>query len=105
MIGFALRLGQQKFKAAFTAAEGCGTFRQKQAKDSLEAALDLKYGTVKLVTIRLALPVGITAKFAKVQLGRRSPDHTVTVKDGTAIVTLQEPVVVPVGQTLSIVVK
>jgi uncharacterized protein (DUF608 family) len=105
MIGFAPRFGQQDFKAAFTAAEGWGSFSQKQAKDSLEAALEVKCGTVKLATIRLALPAGMTAKAAKVKLGRSSLDNTVTVKDGVATVTLKEPVVVPVGKALSIVVK
>jgi hypothetical protein len=105
MIGFAPRLSPQDFKAAFTAAGGWGTFSQKQAKDSLEAALEVKYGAVTLHTVRLALPAGMAAKKAEVKLGQETIASTVSVNGGTASIDLKDFVTVPAGKTLSIVVK
>jgi len=53
-LGFAPRLTPHDFKAAFTAAEGWGTFAQKQDAGTLHANIALQYGKLRLNTLALA---------------------------------------------------
>ncbi len=55
-IGFSPRLSPDKFKAAFTAAEGWGCYRQQIAGDSLQAQLEVLHGSLRLKTIAITLP-------------------------------------------------
>lgn len=105
MIGFAPRIGAPDFKAAFTAAGGWGSFSQKQAPGSMDAALAVKYGSVRLGTVRLALPAGLEAKTAEARLGQETLPATVAIQDGIATVTLQKPATVAAGQTLAITLR
>ena len=52
-LGFAPRLTPRDFRAAFTAAEGWGTFAQKQDAATLKADIALKYGKLRLNTLSL----------------------------------------------------
>ncbi len=55
-IAFAPKWQQKDFKAAFTAAEGWGTFYQQIKKGKFEAGLTLKYGKLSLQKISLNVP-------------------------------------------------
>jgi uncharacterized protein (DUF608 family) len=52
-IGFAPKLNADNFKAAFTAAEGWGTYSQVKKGKSLECTIDVKSGRLVVKTIRL----------------------------------------------------
>ena len=52
-LGFAPRLTPHDFRAAFTSAEGWGTFAQKQRAGTLTADVALKYGKLRLNTLAL----------------------------------------------------
>jgi hypothetical protein len=105
VIGFAPRLQADNFKTAFTAAEGWGSFQQKQTGANLEAGLMVKRGTVKLTTVKLALPSPtlpvrqLTVTYA----GKpRAARHE--VQAGAVSITLAEPVVLTAGNELTLVV-
>ncbi|MFZ4777103.1 MAG: GH116 family glycosyl hydrolase [Terrimicrobiaceae bacterium] len=106
VIGFAPRLQANDFKTAFTAAEGWGTFRQQQTWTKLEASLSVKRGTVKLTTVKLALPKPahgvrqVTVTDAGKPLAAR---HDVMV--GTISITLAEPVVLTVANNLTLIIQ
>jgi uncharacterized protein (DUF608 family) len=55
-IQFAPRINPESFKAAFTASEGWGTFSQSVEKSRLNAAIELKWGTLPLRSIALHSP-------------------------------------------------
>jgi non-lysosomal glucosylceramidase len=57
-IGFAPRMDEFNFSAAFVAAEGWGTFSQQIKPARLDASLEVKWGRVRLRTITLWLPEG-----------------------------------------------
>ena len=66
-MAFAPRLTPEKFEAPFTAAEGWGKFRQHVDNGRLSAALDLKYGRLRLWSLSLtprsgAVPVRVNGK-------------------------------------------
>ena len=50
-IGFAPKLSPENFKAAFTSAEGWGTYRQRVTEQKLTATIDLHFGTLRLKTM------------------------------------------------------
>jgi hypothetical protein len=54
-LGFAPRLTPADFQAAFTAAEGWGTFRQQRRPDGQQATVALKWGKLKLRTLALTV--------------------------------------------------
>lgn len=54
-IGFAPRMSADDFRAAFTAAEGWGTFAQKREGRRLTASLEVKHGSLRMKTVVLAL--------------------------------------------------
>jgi hypothetical protein len=105
VIGFAPRLQADNFKAAFTAAEGWGTFQQKQTGEKLEACLMVKRGTGKLTTVKLALPSPtlpvrqLTVTYAGKPLAARHE-----VQAGTVTITLAQPVVLIAGSELTLIV-
>ena len=59
-IGFAPRMSESNFSAAFVAAEGWGTFSQQVQPSAMETTLSVKWGRVKLRTLALQLPDGAT---------------------------------------------
>jgi len=61
-LGFAPRLSPERFRAAFTAAEGWGTFDQEIDASRLQATIRLRYGTLALDTIALSLAGAVTGK-------------------------------------------
>lgn len=57
-IGFAPKLNTENFAAAFTAAEGWGLYRQRREKGTLTYSIDLRYGQLRISSIRIELPEG-----------------------------------------------
>jgi uncharacterized protein (DUF608 family) len=52
-IGFAPKIGADNFKAAFTAAEGWGTYSQVKKGKSLECVIDVKWGKLAVKKINV----------------------------------------------------
>lgn len=58
-LGFAPKIGAADFRAAFTAAEGWGTYAQRIQGDDFEAKLSLRHGKLRLTTLALEMPTGV----------------------------------------------
>ena len=106
VIGFAPRLQAYNFKAAFTAAEGWGTYRQQYISgNKLEAGLTIKRGLLTLTQIKLALPKpaqavrALTVTYAGKKLSARH-----TVEAGTIRIVLAQPLVLTLDNELTVVV-
>jgi hypothetical protein len=52
-IGFAPKMSADNFKAAFTTAEGWGTYSQTRKGKNLECKIDVKWGKLMLRTVNL----------------------------------------------------
>ncbi len=61
-IGFAPRIQQEQFKAAFTAPEGWGTYTQSLTSNGQQHSLELAAGKLKLQTLRINLIRSVSAK-------------------------------------------
>lgn len=52
-IGFAPKIGAENFKAAFTTAEGWGTYSQVKRGKNLDCIIDVKWGRLSLQTVNI----------------------------------------------------
>ena len=99
-IGFAPRLTPENFKAAFTCAEGWGTYQQSATDSGLEAKIALKRGALHLRTLALSTtkePSAVTVTVA----GRKvACEHGIA--DGRLLITLAEPIQLESGQTIDV---
>lgn len=114
MIAFAPRVSPEKFQAAFTAAEGWGTFSQAIVQGTFSARLALKWGKLRVQEIRLevgdqARPTG-KIKLWSNSVGARStpaiPERElpakIMVEGGRLVVLLAEPIELEGGDVLVI---
>jgi hypothetical protein len=53
-LAFHPRIRPDKFRAAFTTAEGWGTFAQQQSKEIFSAEINVRWGRLRLTTLRLS---------------------------------------------------
>jgi non-lysosomal glucosylceramidase len=97
-IGFAPRLTPHDFRAAFTAAEGWGTFSQHAREDGLLVAIDLKWGQLRLRSVSLVGPEQL--KSVRVTVDERPVRATHQVAEAVILVELDSEVVVKSGQRI-----
>jgi len=102
-IGFAPRLTPEDFKCAFTAAEGWGTYRQQSGVKGQKSEIMIRWGRLRLRTIRLgvaAKPTSVTVK-----TGDTTIPATFVYQDGKTTVTLADAVILAAGQGLELAIN
>jgi non-lysosomal glucosylceramidase len=104
-MAFAPRVQPENFKAAFTAAEGWGSFCQKYNGTGLDASLDLHYGKLRLKTLSLVLPAGSLGKEAKAASGGKEIPVTSHVTGNRISLTFSPEIQQTAGQTLEISIR
>lgn len=75
IIGFAPKITPENFKAAFTSAEGWGLFTQNRTDGNQRSKIQMKYGQLKMKTLKLDLGEDIDTNSVKVTL--KSGDNTI----------------------------
>jgi non-lysosomal glucosylceramidase len=93
-IGFAPKLNADNFKAAFTVAEGWGTYSQEKK----ECKIEVKWGKLAVREISLEKD----ARNASVSLGKQKLHATVTSSGKSIYISLTNPIVIAAGQALVI---
>ncbi len=96
-IGFAPRLTPENFKAAFTTAEGWGTFSQKTEGRRRKAEITVKYGRLRVKTVSL-----VGQKVANVSMNGQPVEFRHEAKDGKVLVILATEVVVLASHKLEV---
>jgi uncharacterized protein (DUF608 family) len=104
-LAFAPRLNAENFKAAFTTAEGWGSYSQIQNSTENSAAIDLKWGQLKLKTLTIAMGkrAAILPGIAKVTIAGKVIAAMVKVKNQAANITFADDVIIHAGQRMDIV--
>ncbi|MCP4048322.1 MAG: hypothetical protein GY732_20280, partial [Gammaproteobacteria bacterium] len=94
-IGFKPRMmDNNRFKSAFTCAEGWGSFRQ----DAATAEISLKHGALRVKTVSLRPQKQVGSSHVETSHGKAAVAH-----DGQAIkLSFEQPVELAAGETLSI---
>ena len=102
-LGFAPRLGPDYFRAAFIAAEGWGTYSQQIGEDkSLRALVELRYGRLRLRSLRLGHAGFADASAAAVRLGERELPCTLAKEPMSFLLRFPEDVLLEAGQALAL---
>jgi uncharacterized protein (DUF608 family) len=97
-IGFAPKIHPEDFKAAFTAAEGWGSYSQKITEKEMNAALAVKWGKVTIQSFGLSspkLPLRVTAMLD----GKEVPAEF-SVEGEKVTVRFSGPETIPAGGNL-----
>ncbi len=102
-IGFDPRLTPENFNAAFTAADGWGSFSQKIDAGTMTISLEIKWGKLRLKSISLAPPFKPTSVIAKV--ADKVIESSFVDQEGTAHVTFVDEVTITSGQSLTVTLK
>ena len=101
-IGFAPRITPDKFRAAFIAAEGWGTFAQSIAKEKMTATLEIKWGKLPLQSLALDASHIANATLATVKLAGQSMTPKIIAQDKKRILQFPKEVILLPGQILEV---
>ncbi|MDR2627843.1 MAG: hypothetical protein LBC40_07405, partial [Dysgonamonadaceae bacterium] len=101
---FAPKWNAGDFKAPFTAAEGWGTYSQKQSNDAMECVLEPKYGQVQLSSFSADAPTGKQVKKVNVMLGGKTFPAKAEQKGANVLVSLQNRVTIKAGESLVLLI-
>ncbi len=101
-LGFAPRLSPHAFRAPFTTAEAWGTFAQERANGKQRATIEVRYGRVRLRTLALAVPDGITVSSLEVRLNGAQPDATFEQSGPRVMIRLARELVIEQGARLEV---
>jgi hypothetical protein len=101
-LGFAPKLRPEEFRAAFTVAEGWGTYRQRRrTRDRQTGRIELRYGRLRLSS--LAFAVAGRVRSATARLGKRALPLAMSVREtGGVLVALESEVVLRPGDVLEV---
>ena len=101
-IGFAPKLSPENFRAAFTAAEGWGSYAQKITGQTMEAELVVKYGKVPLRTVSLVPPGGKAPRKVTASFDGKALAASIREKDAGLEVLLEKELILQTGQKLAV---
>jgi hypothetical protein len=101
-IGFAPRVTPEDFRAPFTAAEGWGTYSQRQKGGRMRAELKVHYGTVSLRTLVLRMPENAAPKSATVVVGGKTVPCKVVNIEGRTLVQLNCNIILAEDHSISV---
>jgi hypothetical protein len=99
-IGFAPRITPEHFKAAFTAAEGWGSYSQEISVKGMTAELAVKWGSVTLESFSLATTKN--PKLVAVTCNGEEIGASLKTADGKTTVTFRDPLTIATDKTLKI---
>lgn len=100
-IGFAPRVSPANFRAAFTAAEGWGTFSQRFAEAGFAARIEVKHGSLRVRTVALRVPPHFDAGGLVIGSGQRSDRPAAARReDERVVITLEQDALIRAGESL-----
>jgi len=101
-LAFAPRLSPENFRAAFTTAEGWGTFSQKDDAGRRRAVVVVRWGKLPLKILGLSPAPGATPTKASVTLAGKSLESRLAVTNGRATIEFAEDVTIDAGQEMKV---
>jgi uncharacterized protein (DUF608 family) len=101
-LAFAPRLSPENFRAAFTTAEGWGTFSQKDDAGRRKAAVAVRWGKLALRTLALAPAAGAKPAAVTAMLAGKPVEARLVVANGRATIEFVKEVTIDAGQELAV---
>jgi non-lysosomal glucosylceramidase len=103
-MAFAPRVTPEKFRAAFTGAEGWGAFAQEKRGDRLHAAVELKWGRLGLKSLTLTSPQADRTGNVAATLNGKPLSIQARVEGGRVTVDFKDKLDLVAGQKLELTV-
>ncbi len=104
-IAFAPRFKPEHFKAAFTGAEGWGTFEQIIEGATHAGSITMRWGTLRLKTLRLATAANLQAGHVQTTVDGASVDASVEIAPDAVTITLWDELLLGPGMTLKVTIE
>jgi len=104
-IGFAPRITPENFSAAFTAAEGWGTFAQKLDEKTQSEKITVRWGKLSVESLAFAVPDDFDVAGVTVTLDKTAVDSSYTLKDVRIEIKLAKGQLVNEDQTLEVAIR
>jgi len=104
-LGFAPKITPEDFRAAFTAAEGWGSFSQRRKGKTQHEIIDLKWGSLTLKSLAFEAPENFEKVKVNVVAGGRPLACKHTLNNGRVEITLNEKLVLKEGQLLAVAIQ
>ncbi len=104
-LAFAPRLTPENFKAAFTAAEGWGTYRQRRVAGSQSCEVDVKHGRLEIQVLTVELATGARPKSVVARCGERRLEVQVTQQGQRVELTFSRRMKLGSGMKLEVIVE
>jgi hypothetical protein len=101
-LGFAPRLAPDNFRAAFTAAEGWGTFAQQREGATQRDLLQVKWGRLRLRTLSFAAPDSGAPGTVKVLLRGQAVPASFVTHDRQVVITLAAEATLEASDSLEV---
>lgn len=101
VLGFAPKMTPEKFKAAFTAAEGWGSFEQKVSAKSLDARVSILWGQLMLSEFRLD-PGKHSRTRVEATVAGKPVEASIEPKGGSIAVRFTKPITIRTNEVLTI---
>ena len=103
-LGFAPRLTPTQFRAAFTTAEGWGIFSQRREGQAQVETIALKYGHLRLRTLRFAVADDMAPSRVAVTLRGKGVGSHFTTDQGHVVIALEQQETIEADQELTVVI-
>jgi uncharacterized protein (DUF608 family) len=101
-LSFAPRLTPEDFRAAFTTAEGWGSFTQRVINGRQSTEIDLRYGNLELKQLSVGQVKGTKAGGASVKVDGKPVASAFNLEEGFYVVSFDTPVRLNAGQRLEV---
>jgi non-lysosomal glucosylceramidase len=104
-LGFAPRLSPEDFRAAFTAAEGWGTFAQQRVGQKQKETLTVAWGKLRLKSLTFQLSNAQVARQVSVKAGDRTIAQTFKQQEDRVLISFREAVVLKANEALEVTIE
>jgi hypothetical protein len=104
-LGFAPRLTLADFRAAFTTAQGWGTFSQHRGQEAHNATIALKWGKLRLRTLALAVTAKKTPETVKVAVNGNPVQATPVWQGNRVQIVLAADALLQAGDQLEVIIS
>jgi non-lysosomal glucosylceramidase len=101
-LGFAPKITPDDFRAAFTCAEGWGTFAQKRTGKTQRQDIELRWGRLRLKSLAFTAPDKLQRVKVSVTAAGKPVDVDYAINDGRLDIILKKELVLSEGQTLEV---
>jgi hypothetical protein len=104
-IGFAPKITPDDFRAAFTCAQGWGTFAQKREGKTQTDSLEMRWGTLDISTLSFVLPDGSQPVKVDAKLSGREVKASHDFGDRRLTVTMPQAITISEGEKLEVSIQ